>query len=91
MALDKQTENFIRAQAKQQVATLKAMGADLDTVCDGLAVALEEFCAAYSAKPDDVLEAVTDAVKDRQREAARAAARKADVPNLRDVFKSLTK
>lgn len=87
MALDSMTESFIREQAKQQVASLKAMGASLDTVCEGLAVAMEEFCSAYRAKPEDVLDAVTEAVQDRQR----AKARKADVPNLRDLLKGLAK
>ena len=93
MALDTMLEEMIRTQAKQQIASFQAMGASLPTITEGLAIALEEFAAAYKSVPEDVLQAVELALKDREwdrREAEKKAAeRKAAVPRITESLLSM--
>ena len=94
--MDAMFEEMIRAQVRQQVASFQAMGASVDLIADGLAIALEEFAAAYKTTPEDVLTGVSTALEDREDdrklEAKRAAERKAAVPKITDsLFGLLSK
>lgn len=96
MALDSMLEEMIRSQVREQVASFRAMGATVDMISHGLAIALEEFAQAYNTVPADVLDGLTHALEDRaddrKLEAKRAAERKAAVPKITDsLFGLLSK
>jgi hypothetical protein len=67
-------ESIVRSKARAQARELQSLGADTDSVCDGMAVLVEEFCSTFSLDGEKALTRVLELYRDRQRKKAAADA-----------------
>ena len=67
MGLTALVEGIVRSKAKAQARELQGLGADADSVCDGMAVLVEEFCATFGLDGEQALARVAALYRDRQR------------------------